>query len=447
MNATVENKLKILWISHNPLPPFADALGVNKAISGGWLVTLAAALVNSGKICLGVVSDVPGVAWTHKSLGGVENYVVPTPKRRQILLRPTKTMIGDYRRVVKEFNPDVVNIHGTEGFFGLLSAEGHLDRPTVISIQGIIDYHRRQLLGGISILDILKTRTLRDWLLFDGLFEQKLRWDSRAVIERKIFSGNSAFIGRTLWDRAHLRRLNPDADYFHCHEMVQKRFFEREWSLSDANRHSIFAPSASYPLKGFHVLVRAVAILRHEFPDVRVRVPLASFMSETGIKGAYLRMRRGGYANYLANLIDRLGVVGHITALGSLSGDQMAEEMRSAHVFALNSFAENSPNSMAEALTIGVPSVVSLVGGVPNLIDDGKTALGFPPGDGAVLAEQIRRIFRDDDLAMRLSRAAKETARPRYSPGSIVPQMVAIYQAIARGDHPESLEALGEKEA
>lgn len=33
MSATVENRLRVLWISHNPLPPFADALGVIKAAS------------------------------------------------------------------------------------------------------------------------------------------------------------------------------------------------------------------------------------------------------------------------------------------------------------------------------------------------------------------------------------------------------------------------------
>ena len=236
MNTTLKSKLRILWISHNPLPLFADMLGVSQAISGGWLIALADALVESGKVYLGVVSDVVGAEWTHKRLGGIENYAIPMPRRRQIFFRPTKAMVRDYKHVVEEFNPDIIHIHGTESYFGLLSSERHLDRPTVISIQGIIDFYRKHLLGGMSVFDIFKTRTLRDWLLFDGLFEQRVRWNRQAAMERRIFAGNSDFIGRTLWDRAHLRRLNPTANYYHGDEMLRSVFYSNRWNFENIHR-------------------------------------------------------------------------------------------------------------------------------------------------------------------------------------------------------------------
>ncbi len=140
---------------------------------------------------------------------------------------------------------------------------------------------------------------------------------------------------------------------------------------------------------------------------------------------------------HIPQLIERLGVGEHINSLGRLTAEEMADEMQRAHVFSLNSFVENECNAMAEARTIGVPSVVSLAGGVPGQIDDGRNALGFPPGDEAVLAEQIRRIFRDDDLATRLSQAARKTVRPRHSLQSAVRRMVDIHESVIRAEQPE----------
>jgi glycosyltransferase involved in cell wall biosynthesis len=152
-----------------------------------------------------------------------------------------------------------------------------------------------------------------------------------------------------------------------------------------------------------------------------------------------------GYSSYLDALIAKLDVGGNITPLGPLSSEQMAQEMLDAHVFVLSSFVENSPNTMAEALIVGVPCVVSLAGGVPSLIDDGRNALGFSPGDEVVLAEQIRRIFINSDLANQLSKAGRKTALSRYSPEPIVKRMTEIYRAIARGDRAGILETpLGE---
>jgi len=433
--------LKVLWLSHNPLPFYADAIGASKAISGGWLVALADALVNSGNVYLAVVSDVAGADWNHMSLGGIENYTVPTPRERHPLLRPTKDMVHYYKQVVREFNPDAIHIHGTEAFFGLLTADGHLDRPTVISIQGIINHHRRHLLGGISIFDILKTRTLRDWLLFDGLFEQRLRWDSRAAMERRIFAGNYAFIGRTLWDRAHLRRLNPKAHYYHCDEMIRQPFHDGQWDISRIKRHSIFASSASYPLKGFHILVKAAAILRREFPDITIRTPLAGFYPElSGLKRFWKNRRSMGYARYLTDLIRKEGLGKQIIPLPGLNAEDMAGQLLQAHVFVLPSLIENSPNSLAEAMLVGTPAVASFVGGVQSMTQDGKSTLFFPPGDEAVLAEQIRRVFLDDELAIRLSRAGRKTAWLRHSPEPIVQRMINIYKSVIQGDTPESLE-------
>jgi len=188
-----------------------------------------------------------------------------------------------------------------------------------------------------------------------------------------------------------------------------------------------------YPLKGFHTLVKAVALLREEFPDITVRSPLAQFYStSTGVKRLWKNCRSMGYAKYLTDLIRSKGLEEHIVGVPALSANEMANELSKAHAFVLPSFIENSPNSLCEAMLVGTPSIASYVGGVPSLANTEETALVFPPGDEAVLAEHLRRLFLNDDLAHQLAAKARDIASHRHAPDRIVKDMMRIYQSVAQ---------------
>ena len=401
--------MKVLWLVNFLFPDLASSLGKIPSHRGGWVTALAEALTDSKQIELAVASNTPNAQFSKKNLNGIQYYIIPTPKfhiRRKCL---SSAMIRDYQRAVEDFRPDVIHVHGTEYFHGLLTGRDHLNCPSIISIQGIIDVCQKHYWGGISFNKLLSTRTLRDWVRMDGLIEQRYEWKRRATLEKEIFATNSAFLGRTIWDRAHTRRLNPKARYYHCDEMIRQPFHNAQWNINLIKRYSIFASSASYPLKGFHVLIKAAAILRNEFPDVTLRTPLANlYPTLTGIKRFWKNRRAMGYARYLTDLIRAEDLTEHIFSFPMLDAEGMANELKMAHVFALPSLIENSPNSLAEAMLVGTPSVASFVGGVPSMVQDGDSALLFPPGDEAVLAEQIRHVFLDDRLAQELSIRARE---------------------------------------
>jgi glycosyltransferase involved in cell wall biosynthesis len=421
--------MKVLWLTSSPMPDMAIALGKTPSPLCGWILALAEALAESNRVELAIATNVPGANWAIREIKGIRYYTVPMVKKRFPLTYLPENIIRDYQRVVEDFQPDVIDIHGTEYFHGLLTGRGYLKCPTVISIQGIIDVCQRHYYGGIPIGEIAASRTLRDWIRRDGLFEQKYRWKKRSVIEREIFSSHSAFIGRTLWDRAHTRRLNPKAQYYHCDRLIRQPFYDVQWDISRINRHSIFASSASYPLKGFHVLVKAAAILRREFPDITIQTPQAQFYPKAGgWRRTWLNCRRMGYARYLTDMIHAEKLEKQIIALPYLDAKGIVEELLKAHAFVLPSLIENSPNSLAEAMMVGTPSVASYVGGVPSMVTDGESALLFPYADEAVLAERLRELFLDDDLALRLSAMARDIARVRHSKDKIVNKMLDIYR-------------------
>ena len=74
--------------------------------------------------------------------------------------------------------------------------------------------------------------------------------------------------------------------------------------------------------------------------------------------------------------------------------------------------------------------MVSFVGGVPSMVNDGETALCFPPGDEAVLAECLRKLFDDDGLAQRLSESARKIALNRHDRVRGAERTVEIYKKV-----------------
>jgi L-malate glycosyltransferase len=155
-------------------------------------------------------------------------------------------------------------------------------------------------------------------------------------------------------------------------------------------------------------------IVRREFPNAKLRL--------AGNIGT-----RRGYDRFLRRTIVASGLSENVELLGYLDASAMVSELCRAHVFAISSYIENSPNSLCEAMQVGLPCVATYTGGIPSLVEHGRTGLLFPPGDAPLLADAIMRIFRKDDLANRLSVAAKMTASERHRPQQIVSQLLSAY--------------------
>jgi glycosyltransferase involved in cell wall biosynthesis len=108
----------------------------------------------------------------------------------------------------------------------------------------------------------------------------------------------------------------------------------------------------------------------------------------------------------------------------------MAKELAGSHVFVSPSFIENSSNALCEAQLIGMPVISSYTGGIPSLLEDNRTGLFFPNGDVPMLAAQLRRIFEDDALAVRLGEHASEAARKRHDPDTVLAGILAAYDGV-----------------
>ena len=131
----------------------------------------------------------------------------------------------------------------------------------------------------------------------------------------------------------------------------------------------------------------------------------------------------------LQALARELGVAAQVHFAGRLDNARIADLCRSATVLVNPSRVDNMPNSVLEALASGVPVVSTDVGGVPYIVEHGRSALLVPPADAAAMAAAILRLLREPALAAALADNGRAAVR-RYEWAAVYPQLRALYERL-----------------
>jgi glycosyltransferase involved in cell wall biosynthesis len=410
--------MHILWFTNDPMPAVNRRYGRPTAGTGHWIPELLASLLGSSDLQIEVATVYPGLRDEQFEEDGVRYFVVGQPKTADIFFHCRLQDLQACADLVRQRKPDLVHIHGTERFYGLLSARKLIDTPVVISLQGLLNAYQQFFFGALSFRDIWKSNRLIELGSRRGLYWQHREYRRGARQEQEILSGAAAFLGRTDWDRAYVYSANPNASYYHVGEVLRQSFRSAIWDVSKCDRHTVIFTNCGHPRRGTETLLDAIPLICRAVPDLRVRL------------AGHIGSRRG-YERFLRRCIAGRGLSDRITLLGYLDAQQMAQHLSSSHVFAISSYSENSPNSLCEAMQVGMPVVASYAGGIPSLVRDGHTGLLFPPGDAAMLADAIVKIFREDALACKLGQSARIEASARHDPNTVTADLLSAYNNVA----------------
>lgn len=116
---------------------------------------------------------------------------------------------------------------------------------------------------------------------------------------------------------------------------------------------------------------------------------------------------------------------------GQVPGDRVHEVYDSIDILTTPSlWPENLPGSLVQALGCGIPAVGFDIGGIPEVIDHGRTGLVAPFGDFAALCDRIVELHHDRNLLARLSRNALRAA-DRYDPDMLGQRWIDLVNTIA----------------
>lgn len=172
--------------------------------------------------------------------------------------------------------------------------------------------------------------------------------------------------------------------------------------------------------KGLTYLLEAIAQVRATYPATQFRV----------YGDGVLREELLAYA-------DQLGLDGKDIFVGAFTRrEELSQIMAQTDIFVMSSILEGQPLGMVEAMAYGCPIVVTSVGGIPELIEEGVNGLLCQPGDSACLAQKIRTLIEDPALRIRLGQAARQSyERGPFQPTAVCNHFNSIYQEALQQEH------------
>lgn len=418
--------MKILWTVNLVPKDAAQGLGINSDVLGGWVESMASRLKKIDGVQLAVACKTEKQNSFDEIIDGVRYFSLGYDGKTSL-----QELERACKNIIDKFSPDIIQVEGTEFLHAkaMINVGNSKNIPTVVSLQGILNGQYQYQCGQLQIDDMMFSRSIKNIFTAWILHLRKTRWfQPRMATERETIAKAKYLIGRTTWDRAHAYKLNPGAKYFTCHRILREPFYTKEWDIHKIEKHSIYVGNGYYALKGVQYVIEALPQLIREYPDTKVYVAGVKPFEENDKRPFYKK----GYGLYLEKRIKELGVGDYIVFTGPLQAEDVADRLSKVHAYVLCSAIENSPNTLGEAMCIGTPCVAAYVGGVPDMATDGENALFYRNDDPALLAWNIKRIFDDDDLALKLSANGRKQARITHDAEKNAQTLYNIYDEILK---------------
>ena len=120
----------------------------------------------------------------------------------------------------------------------------------------------------------------------------------------------------------------------------------------------------------------------------------------------------------------------NIRFLGRLTSAELVDQLCNSNFYVHPSYIENSPNSVCEALALGMPVISTNVGGLNSLIADKIEGLLVQEGEPYSLAAAVVGLFNNYESAKLLGINARERSLKRHDPEKIMAQLLNIYNTI-----------------
>jgi glycosyltransferase involved in cell wall biosynthesis len=294
-------------------------------------------------------------------------------------------------RLLEEEEVDVLQTHLFDaGILGLLAARGAPAVRTVVTRHHLDDVS----LGGTRLHVALD------------------RWMARTA-DRVVVSSEAVKRHMTSRERLrpdNIRPIHYGFDFERLRASASDRARVRaEWRVD--GKFVVGCVGRFFKNKGHEYLIDAVGRLLPAHPDLRV-VLLGS-----------------GDAGAIEASVRRHGVESAVL-FGGYRRD-VAACMKGFDLLVHPSLSESFGQVLVEAMAVGTPVIATSVGGVPEIVEDGRTGLLVPPRDPAAIAAAVERLRTEPSLRLRLAREGELDVRRTFTVERMVARQVACYEEIS----------------
>ena len=412
-----EDAMRVLWFTNSVSCYTSNANSYN---GGGWITSLETEIRKRDGIELGVCSyaHVPEMNKVEKD--GAVYYLLPRPKKtlkytvETIFSKPEvstfkheKLAMPALLDVVNDFRPDVIQVFGTENVYGLVA--GYVHVPVVLHIQGILTACANSFLPPtvswkMYLFKDMKIRNIL-WRLSNMFALYR-----NCITEQRIYRAVKYFIGRTALDKRITGILNPSAKYYHCDEIIRENFYIGSDARNLPEKPVFVTTISSQLYKGYDMVLKTAGCLKNIIGNFEWKV----------------------FGDVDPEFTERIFNIRHedvnVHLMGVGSADRIKEALLSSTAYVHTSYIDNSPNSICEAMLLGVTVIATFVGGVPSIVEDGKTGILVPANDPYQMAWQMAYLFNHQHTNIEMGESARESALKRHDKEMIVNKMLQIYR-------------------
>ncbi len=344
---------------------------------------------------------------------------------RRVTCTFSKTkIITSLLQVISDFKPDIIQIFGSENFLGLIIKLQ--SKPVVIHIQGYASVCASKWFTGFSKWEQVRYTGLKDLILFRGSFREFFCFRKKASTEEVILRNCKYFMGRTNFDRRISALISPGSHYFHCEEILRKEFFEKHWDFKLQNEIQCISILKGTTYKGIDVLIKAVLILK-KYSNLSCKFKICGVSEDERI----VKMIKMKFKKEL--------IPGDVEYLGKLTADELVKQLCSSNFYIHPSYVENSPNSICEAMVLGMPIIAVNAGGISSLMKDEVEGILVQEGEPYSLAGAIVSLTKDYEKAKQLGHNARIRALKRHNPNDIINNLLNVYNAIINENQEKTL--------
>lgn len=411
--------MKILWLCNSRFTP-----NIIKT-TGSWMQSLSEQLCQIEGNELYNISEYSGSTIIREKFNNIQQWCVPKDKHaknnHQIA---SYEFCRDVADIIDSIKPDIVHIWGTETIYPSIYNKGYIKYPCLLEIQGLLSSSYHFYYGGLTFKEILKCVHLKELILpWRCLFFKRRVFKKRGITECESINKFKNIAVQSNWTLEQLHNINTDFKVYHSKIMLRKAFYEAEqWNYKQTGAPIIFTTaSGAIPYKGIQIALKALLLIKKTYPKATLRI--AGNM-QIG------NLLQDGFSIYINNLIHKYGLEDNVVLLGSVDANQIVDELQRCNVCLIPSFVETYCLAFAESMMVGVPTVVSYAGAMPELAKDKDEAVFYNSNDFISCSQRIIEIVKNKELSEHLSAKCRERRIIENNISLVVSNQMNVYNKI-----------------
>jgi glycosyltransferase involved in cell wall biosynthesis len=347
---------------------------------GEYCIRLASGIAESPATnVLMLLPKAEATPYLHLLGGSVEPYLFDKPRIRQVFKQ--LRMVFDLVRQIRAFNPDVIHLQLGHLWFNLLALPFLRRFPLVLTVHDSV----------IHVGDAATSKTPQ--------------W----VYDRACFRARERIVHAPQVKESLITRLGIPAETVHIIPYVIVGDVDDTVAQHVKEEPRVLFFGRIWPYKGLDYLIRAEPLITSKAPQTKIVI------AGTGEDFERYRQMMVNPENFI--------VINEY-----VSDEKRAELFRQASVVVLPYIEASQSFIISIAYRFGKPVVATRVGGLPEMVDDGRTGFLIPTRDVDALANAVVRLMQDDELRRTFGENGMRKVNVECAPAVVGRQTRVVYR-------------------